>query len=47
MSAIRVLALLRASLAGGVAVALMLVDRLLGGHGPRLEIDEPGGGWQW
>jgi hypothetical protein len=32
----------------GAAAALFLVDRLLGGDGPTLQLtpfDEPGGGW--
>jgi len=26
---------------------LALVDRLFGGRGPKVIIDDPGGGWQW
>lgn len=29
----------------GAAAMLVLVDRLFGGDGPTIDIDEPGGGW--
>jgi hypothetical protein len=46
VSPIRVLGLLGASLAG-VAVGLVLAEYLGWSRPARVEIDEPGGGWQW